>query len=56
MKAVSMVSPEDRDFILRALTLYRGLGDENQNLVLAFLRGIDFQKALGKGDSAREPA
>lgn len=38
---------EDQDFIVRFLTLYKGMNEENQNLVLAFVKGMEFQHELG---------
>lgn len=41
-----IVKQEDQDFIARFLTTYKSLNEESQNLVLAFVRGMEFQREL----------
>ena len=41
-----LVKQQDQDFIARFLTVYKGLSEENQNLVLAFVQGMEFQRNL----------
>lgn len=41
-----IVKKEDQDFIARFLSIYKSMSEENQNLVLAFVRGMEFQKEL----------
>ncbi len=41
-----IVKQEDQDFIARFLTTYKSLSEESQNLVLAFVRGMEFQREL----------
>lgn len=41
-----LVKKEDQDFIARFLTTYKNLNEESQNLVLAFVRGMEFQREL----------
>ena len=41
-----IVKQEDQDFIARFLTTYNSLSEESQNLVLAFVRGMEFQREL----------
>lgn len=42
-----IVKKEDQDFVARFLTLYKSMDEENQNLVLAFVKGMEFQRELG---------
>lgn len=41
-----LVKKEDQDFIARFLATYKSLNEESQNLVLAFVRGMEFQREL----------
>lgn len=50
----SIVKKEDRDFITRFLSVYKGLSEENQNLVLAFVQGMELQRNLDQRPA--EPA
>lgn len=45
---MSIVKQEDQDFIARFLATYKNLNEESQNLVLAFVRGMEFQRELGQ--------
>ena len=42
----TLVKQQDKDFITRFLETYKSLSDESQNLVLAFVRGMEFQREL----------
>lgn len=42
-----LIKKEDQDFVARFLTLYKSMDEESQNLVLAFVRGMEFQRELG---------
>lgn len=42
----ALVKQQDKDFIARFLETYKSLSDESQNLVLAFVRGMEFQREL----------
>lgn len=54
----TIVKKEDQDFIARFLETYKSLSDESQNLVLAFVRGMEFQRELvqanGNGQTAAQ--
>lgn len=56
---MSIVKQEDQDFIARFLATYKNLNEESQNLVLAFVRGMEFQRELEqttKGQSNVQPS
>lgn len=40
------INREDQDFIARFLSIYKGLNEESQNLVLAFAQGMELQRTL----------
>lgn len=42
----TLVKQQDQDFIARFLATYKSLSEESQNLVLAFVRGMEFQREL----------
>ena len=42
----ALVKQQDQDFIARFLATYKSLSEESQNLVLAFVRGMEFQREL----------
>ena len=42
----ALVKQQDQDFIARFLATYKSLSEESQNLVLAFVRGTEFQREL----------
>lgn len=41
---------EDKDFIAKFLETYQRLNEGSRNLVLAFVWGMDFQRALDEKD------
>ena len=47
----TLVKQQDKDFIARFLETYKSLSDESQNLVLAFVRGMEFQRELEQADT-----
>lgn len=47
----ALVKQQDKDFIARFLETYKSLSDESQNLVLAFVRGMEFQRELERPDT-----
>ena len=47
----TLVKQQDKDFIARFLETYKSLSDESQNLVLAFVRGMEFQRELERPDT-----
>lgn len=50
----SIVKKEEQDFIARFLSVYKSMSEENQNLVLAFVRGMEFQKELTKNEENKD--
>ena len=46
MQTKTLVNKEDRDFIATFLETYKGLNEDSRNLVLAFVRGMEFQREL----------
>lgn len=48
------IKKEDQDFIIRFLNVYKGLTDENQNLVLAFVQGMELQRALSRSEQGQD--
>ena len=42
----ALVKQQDQDFIARFLATYKSLSEESQNLVLAFVRGMECQREL----------
>lgn len=42
----NIVKKEDRDFIAAFLETYKTLDNGSRNLVLAFVRGMEFQREL----------
>lgn len=52
----NLVRKEDKNFIDRFFAIYRNLNEENQNLVLAFLLGMEFQHELTAQGQASQMA
>ena len=46
--ATELVKKEDRDFLAVFLETYKRLDEGNRNLVLAFVRGMEFQRELAE--------
>lgn len=42
----SLIKKEDQDFIVRFLTVYKEMSEENQKIVLAFVQGLELQRTL----------
>lgn len=40
------IKKEDLDFIAKFLSIYQKLSGDDQNLVLAFAQGMEFQRTL----------
>lgn len=48
----NVVKQEDQDFIAKFLSLYKSMDENRQDLVLAFVRGMEFQRELMKKNNS----
>lgn len=46
----SLIKKEDQDFIVRFLTVYKEMSEENQKIVLAFVQGLELRRTLHQAE------
>lgn len=44
----ALTTKSDLDFIARFLSVYKNLNEESQNLVLAFVQGMELQREIAQ--------